>query len=98
MHNNSLIKKLINNQDHTTHVVDKRLALNVVTEDVIEALVDTVEDEPENQLVVFAVAYDKNSHVRILAEDGHIVVDSHDVVFKRVYTAGCSTTTCALLA
>ena len=42
MHKYALINELINYQDDSAHVVYKRLALDLMFEDLIETLVDTI--------------------------------------------------------
>ncbi len=43
MHKYALINELVNDQDDSAHVVYERLALDLMFEDFVETLVDTIE-------------------------------------------------------
>ena len=44
LHYYTLVDQLIDNQDHTCHVVDQALSRNIVLKHLVEAIMDSVED------------------------------------------------------
>ena len=84
VHDDAWIQELINNQDDTTHVFDKRLAFDTLPEDSIKAIMHAVEELAKDQFIVLTMTNDENCHIRVASEDSHIVIDSHDVVLEWV--------------
>ena len=84
MHDNSLVDQFINNENDATHVADQTFALELVLEDLVEALVNAVQNLPQDQLVVFCQPENVNRHITIASEDCGVAVYDHDVVFVQV--------------
>ena len=84
VHDNALVEKLIDDQDYTTHVFNQALPLNALSKDPIEALMHTIEQLAQDQLIVIDMPNNENCHVRIASENGHIVVYGHNVVFEAI--------------
>ena len=58
MHYDSLVDQLIDDQDNSAHIADQTFSLELVFEDLVEALMDAVEHLTQNQLVVFGHSED----------------------------------------
>ena len=89
LHDDALVDKLVYDQDHASHVVDEALPLYIMFEHLIEALVNSVKNRSQNQLVVLlAVSKHVDSHVGVASEYSHVVINIHDVIFIHVQLGG----------
>ena len=87
MHYYALVKKFVDYENNTTHIVDKCSALDSFSKDSIETLVDAIKNLTKYKLVVFTVTDDEDSHIAVASKNGDVIVDQHNVVLERVYIA-----------
>ena len=85
LHYYALIYQLVNNQNDTRHVVDETFPLDVVLEHLVKAVMDSVQNRGENQLVVIlTIPEDVDGHVGVAPEHSYVVINVHDVVLVHV--------------
>ena len=88
-----MIEKLINNEDNSTHVPNQTASLNLALEYPVEALMDAVQDHAKDEFIVISHAHDEDGHVRVRAENCHVVLHQHDIILKRVDTSAAPSRT-----
>ena len=92
VHDDALVKQLVDDQDDAAHVLDQRLSFDAFSEDSVEAFVHAVEKHAQDQLIVVDVPNDKYCHVRVAPENRDIVIDGHNIIFEAIGASAAAAT------
>ena len=81
MHKYALVNKFIDYENNSAHIVDQRLSFYLMFEYFVKALINTVKNLTQYQLVVLSDSKNIHSHISIASKHCHVVVNYHYIVF-----------------